>query len=88
MSSDDNTLFNLDEFTDWKKEWQDMPEFVQEDLKPFRSVIVHFETKEDLDAFAKCVNQNITHLTKSMWYPEVNLEKLASKKYVDEGIEI
>lgn len=39
----------------WKREWQQMPEFVQEDAQPFQSVIIHFETKEDRDNFAQLI---------------------------------
>ena len=40
----------------WEEHWQDMPEFVQEDQSPYKSVIVHFENKEDMAEFAKLVN--------------------------------
>ena len=78
-------LFNLDEIEEWRKEWQDMPEFIQEDLQPFRTITVHFETMEDLEKFSKLTNQKITHLTKSIWFPEMTLEKLKNKRYVDEN---
>ena len=32
----------------WKKEWKDMPEFVQEDVSAFKSITVNFMTKEDI----------------------------------------
>jgi len=76
-------LFNMDECTEWKREWQGMPEFEQEDLTPFRSITVHFETIEDLELFSEAINQKITHLTKSVWYPPMNLEKLVDKRYAD-----
>ena len=39
------TLFGceIDDFTIWKKEWKDMPEFVQEDLEPWKSIEVYFD---------------------------------------------
>ena len=30
---------------EWKKEWQDMPEFEMEDLSSFRKIIVHFRNQ-------------------------------------------
>ena len=31
---------------EWKKEWQDMPEFEMEDLSSFRKIIEHYATKK------------------------------------------
>ena len=42
-------LFGFEEF-DWRKEWQDMPEFVQLDMKPIFSVTVNFLSVEDINA--------------------------------------
>ena len=69
----------------WEKEWQNMPEFVQEDLTPFRSVVVHFEKKEDVDAFAKLLEQKITEDTKSLWYPKMSINRYVKMKYEDES---
>lgn len=80
------TLFSdLDDFTLWKKEWKGMPEFVQGDLMPLQSVLIHFETQEDVDAFAKLIGQRITPLTKSRWYPEVKISRYIDKRYEDES---
>lgn len=77
-------LFNIDELSNWKEEWKDMPEFVQEDLEAFKSVIVNFETREDMIAFLKLVGQTITNNTKSIWYPKMTYERILNKAYVDE----
>ena len=69
----------------WKKEWWDMPEFIQEDAPPFQSVIVHFECEEDRDEFAKLLDQQITSLTKSMWFPKYNREKPSNYIYLYES---
>ena len=67
-----------------KKHWRDMPEFVQEEMKPFHAVIVRFQTQEAIDAFAKLVDQNIGPNTKSIWYPKVEMQKSRKdRKYVD-----
>ena len=34
---------------EWKKEWQDMPEFKMEDLTSFRKIVVHFRSQKDID---------------------------------------
>lgn len=71
----------LDEW--WKEHWQGMPEFVQEDLEPFKTIYVHVETLEDLRAFADLVKQPITMKTKSVWYPESTVVRSRlDKRYV------
>jgi hypothetical protein len=79
-----SSLFgDLDDFTVQGEEWKDMPEFEQKELKPFREIIVRFESKEDVDAFAKLINQNITTLTKYLWFPEITIEKYMDKRWID-----
>ena len=79
------SLFNLDEFHLTEREWQGMPEFNHQDLTPFQSVIMHFETREDRNKFSKLINQTITHKTKSLWYPKLKIEKFIDKRYNDES---
>jgi hypothetical protein len=44
MNQDNNSLFgNLDDFTIQNQEWKDMPEFVQENLKPWKTIEVTFD---------------------------------------------
>lgn len=68
----------------WQQEWKDMPEFVQEDLTSYRKIIVHFKTKEDVEAFAKLIGQKITPKQPSICFPERQIRKYADKRYVDE----
>ena len=67
----------------WQEHWKGMPEFVQEDLAPIKTIYVHFETKEDYDAFAKLVGQTLTMNTRSIWYPEAEIGRTFNKRYVD-----
>jgi len=62
-------------------EWDGMPEFIQEDAKGYKSVALHFQTKESVDEFAKLINQTITDKTKSIWYPKMEKNKLSDKRY-------
>jgi len=75
----------FDEPAEWEKEWQDMPEFVQKDLTPYKSIKVHFETQADMLEFAKLVGQNIHYTTQSVWYPKADIGKFADKRYADES---
>jgi hypothetical protein len=67
----------------WREEWKNMPEFIQNDLEPFQSVIVHFENKKDLDKFSELVDQKITYKTKSIWYPKAEIADNINKRYID-----
>lgn len=74
---------NLD--TDCKKEWQDMPEFNQEDNMPFKTLYVHFKNREDMKKFIELVDQKITIDTQSIWYPKAVIGGYYNKRYADES---
>lgn len=55
----------------WEKEWQDMPEFVQNDVAPHAVVTLEFADKDAVTEFASLLEQpSITETTKSAWHPE------------------
>ena len=63
-------LFDIEEQEpDWKKEWKDMPEFIQEDQKPIQQIIVSFASFDDVQKFADLLGMNVTTKTKSTWFP-------------------
>lgn len=70
---------------DWKDEWKDMPEFVQEDLTSHRKIIVHFRNDEDVAEFEEMMKQKITPKQKSLWWPYMAPRRYADKRYVDEA---
>ncbi len=78
------SLFDKDDFSQWKKEWKGMPEFSQKNLEAFKTIMVNFEREEDMVAFAKLIGQPIGRTTKSIWYPKVEYDKILNKRYVDE----
>ena len=67
------------------QEWQGMPEFEQEDKTGYQSIHVHFKTKEDVEKFAALIGQKLTHSTRSIWYPFIEIETYADKRYADES---
>jgi hypothetical protein len=68
--------------------WRGMPEYRHEDLTPWRSITVHFQSKADWDAFALLVEQPMNlKTTKSIWYPPAEIGRLADKRYIAEGDE-
>jgi len=70
---------------DWKSEWKDMPEFVQEKQSPYAKIIFRFDNEEDLQEFAKLIGQKLTSKTKSAWHPKLERGKNKTKRYVDES---
>jgi len=69
----------------WEIEWQDMPEFKQETKNHYAEVIVKFEIKEDLETFAKLIDQNISEKTKSIWYPKLQRGECSLWRWIDES---
>ena len=67
----------------WKKEWQDMPEFIQEEMVPYRELTLRFESQEDVDNFSKLVDQTINPTTTFIWYPNITIERYSNKRWVD-----
>lgn len=78
-------ILTLSDDIEWRKEWKDMPEFVLKDLTPFKSIKLNFASQEDMDNFAKLVNQTITPKTKSIWYPKAEILFDKDKLYIDES---
>jgi len=65
--------------------WKGMPEFEQEDKRPFRSIIIHFATLEDVGDFSRTIDQKITDKTKSIWHPYKPHDVLKNLGYRDES---
>jgi hypothetical protein len=70
---------------DTELEWSGMPEFNNDDLSPKRQIILSFKTDEDVQLFAKLINQELTTKTKSVWFPKVNDLVQKDKAYSDES---
>ena len=66
----------------WEEHWGGMPEFKQEDLQPYKTIYVHFESREDMEKFAKLVKQKVGLNTRSIWYPEAEIGRIATKEYI------
>lgn len=65
-------------------EWVGMPEFNQQNKKPFKEIIVRFETQNDYLDFQEKLNQKLTLKTKSIWHPFKSHWGLERKVYVNE----
>lgn len=80
--TDQEPLFEVP--ANWEKEWQNMPDFLQKDLTPYKSVIVHFKSEEDIRTFEEAVDHPISPRTKFIWFPRRRKETLLNKKCVDD----
>jgi hypothetical protein len=81
----DNTKDQASMFGDelwWEKYWQGMPEFISEDLTPLRTIYVHFMNQEAVDAFSALIEQELTELTRWVWYPDVEIQKVSDLRWV------
>ncbi len=77
------TLFDKGEW--WEEEWQGMPEFKQENLTPFHEIVIKFRNREDMDKFMVIAGQKFTMKTNSIWYPKLEIKKIAHLRWVDES---
>ena len=81
-----NNLFILagqeDERTPY--DWDDMPEFVQEENEAFAKITVRLRSQEDLDKFIELMDQNITPKTKSIWYPALTASDASLSRWIDD----
>ncbi len=67
-----------------KKEWTDMPEFVQKKQIPYQTLIIYFESEKSLKKFSKRIGRKISPQTKSIWYPG-KIRRFMNKRYIDES---
>jgi hypothetical protein len=74
-----------DAIIDANELWKGMPDFEQEDKEAYQSIHVHFKTKDDVEEFARLVNQTITDKTRFLWFPYIEIERYADKSYSDES---
>ena len=71
--------------TDPEKEWQGMPEFLQKDKTAYKSIVINFPNPQAVEDFAKTVGQTITEKTRSIWFPQQEIERCMDKVYRDES---
>lgn len=70
----------------WQEHWQGMPEYVNENVDPVRSLVVRFLSAIDFNDFCAKIGQELTGRTKSIWYPRrFKIQHDASRRYVDES---
>ena len=66
----------------WRCEWKQMPEFEIENKEAIKSILVSFETKEDMESFSNLTGINISMETRGIFFPFVEKKQM---EYVDES---
>lgn len=67
-------------------EWVGMPEFDQQDKTAHRSIVVHMKDEAAVEKFralveAHFIGQPVTEKTRFLWFPEIEIETYADKRY-------
>ena len=62
---------------------------MEEDKKTYKTIYVHFRTKEDFDEFCEKYSQvdremKPTDKTKSMWYPKLEITKNSLLRWIED----
>jgi hypothetical protein len=74
-----DSLFDIE--PEWKEHWGGMPEYSQDNLMPWQTIKVHFQNRTDKKAFSELVGQTLGERTQYIWYPKVELAKVAHLRY-------
>lgn len=65
-------------------EWTGMPEFVSENKMAFRSIVIHFQSQSDVDAFAVKLGLDLSLRAKYAWWPPIEKAVFADKRYASD----
>ena len=74
----DETYFDSDMA---REHWTEMPDFIHEDNKPYRTIFLHFDDDKQVEEFAQMINQIITDKTKTIYFKEREQRVLKDKVY-------
>lgn len=72
-----------EEVDDAEEEWVGMPECENEDLKPYRRIVVSFTCEEDAQRFGALLDLKISERTTKTWFPAKENTQARHLAYVD-----
>lgn len=78
---------DFDTVNDVEAEWEGMPEVNTTGDKiehSYKSLIVHFESEEDLKDFGVKIGQKVKETTKYIWYPYKEKEDVKGQEFINE----
>ena len=67
---------------DGEDDWIGMPEFYQEDMRPWHQINVRFRDQKDFDEFMEKMEQKITPKQKTIWFPYKPFRRAAKYQYL------
>jgi len=67
-----------------KSEWVGMPEFKQNDIDSFSTIIFRIVDEESLKKLSELIGQPLTNKTKTVWFPRQGILPERTLFYVDE----
>ena len=68
---------------EWKKLWVGMPEYKQEENEPYFKITMKFRDAEAYESFGKLISQNLSVDTTSIWYPKLDRDANARKRWIE-----
>ena len=81
-----DSLLDVQSVTDPFEEWNGMPEFVSESQDSYKILKVHFDSDEDIAAFAELVGQNVGFKTQYIWFPkQQKIDAVGTQRYSSES---
>ncbi len=69
---------------EWRGEWRGMPEFISEPPSVYKAIKVKFASPEDYRAFMRCIDEQLTGQTRSIWFPSRQKVSRREYRYVNE----
>lgn len=71
----------LDVEEPWQEAWRGMPAYAHQDLEPLHTIAAYFDDQASRRAFAKLLDHPITDETKSMWFPQAEVDKVVNMRW-------
>lgn len=85
LTINDGQLSFVDPDEWWKEHWKEMPEFVQGNTEPWKTVYVHLRSREDMKVLEAVLEQRLSEKTKSVWFPAHERVNRICMGYVEEA---
>jgi hypothetical protein len=79
IAEQQETLFDIE--PEWKEHWRGMPEYNHEDKTAYQVIKVHLRNENDRQLFSEAIKQPLTDNTHFVWYPKIEIERYADKRY-------
>ena len=69
----------------WQPHWWGMPEYLDDDLSPFRRVVLYFYDRKDVLAFGELIGQKLSPRCFSVWFPKRERRDRMARAWISVG---